>query len=134
MLYDVTFRVKADSGLAVVTVDAGLVTRAGLKAFARASIQQVRKHDPAVLLADYRAAVFFLTSCDFNALFSHEEPTKVLPAALLVSEPYVEMFQAHSWAMAQAGIMRKVFTSEPMARRWCQMRLSLCNHQARTVP
>lgn len=86
-------------------------------------------------IVDCRKAIFALRPQDFTDLYIGRNalPREALceAAAFVVAPAAVELFKAHTWELACAGITRKVFTSPELAQAWVQAWLS---RQRQTAP
>ena len=125
--------VRLDRGVAMSFIGAGVVTRETLARLGDQTAARLGRVRPLAFLADFRRPVLALTVAGLDAFFDDADPAVLAPAALVVSEAYLPMFRAHAWNVAQAGILRKVFTDYACAERWCRMRVQL-HHQAQTAP
>lgn len=88
---------------------------------------------PSVYVADFRASTWRLRTVHLDALFDDVDPAVQVPAALVVAPQDFNMFRAHAWNVAQAGILRKVFTDYRRAVVWAQARAALVSRE-RTAP
>ncbi len=126
-------RVQLVGGIAFATTSAGEFTPRELWLACEQTMEQLAGVVPSVYVADFRASAWRLRTVHLDALFDDVDPAAQVPAALVVAERDFEMFRAHAWNVAQAGILRKVFTDYRRAVVWAQARASLVSRE-RTAP
>jgi hypothetical protein len=106
---------------------------AQLLAACEQTMDQLQGYVPPVYVADFRPTAWKLKTLHLDALFDGVDPAIQRPAALVVPPEAFAMFRSHAWNVAQAGILRKVFTEYPAAVAWAQARAGLVN-RVKTVP
>lgn len=120
----VACRVQVIGGIAFSTLSSGIITPDVLADVCAQTLSQLEAA-PRVFVADFRSTRWPMRVIDLDAMFNDCRPELEPPAALVVSPDDYKLFKAHAWSVAQAGIMRKVFTDYPKAVAWAQTRLSL---------
>lgn len=128
----VACRVQVIGGIAFSTLAAGVITPEVLADVCAQTVSQLEAA-PLIFVADFRRASWPMRIVDLDAMFDDCRPELEPPAALVVSPDDYKLFKAHAWSVAQAGIMRKVFTDYPKAVAWAQTRLALVS-LAKTAP
>lgn len=112
-------------GMAFATTARAVFGPAELAAACEQTVEQLAGRMPTVYVADFRATTWRLSTLHLDALFDDVDPAIQLPAALVVPDASFALFRAHAWNVAQAGILRKVFTSYPAAVAWAQERADI---------
>jgi hypothetical protein len=126
-------RVQVVGGIAFATTAAGDFGPRELRLACEQTMEQLAGTVPAVYVADFRASTWLLRTVHLDALFDDVDPAVQVPAALVVKPHDFAMFRAHAWNVAQAGILRKVFTDFRRAVVWAQTRAALVS-RVRTAP
>ena len=119
--------------IAVFDVRAGLCTPSGLLQVYRDAVEGLGGFVPGAFVVDFRRPIVAFTERDMNALLPGLAQQFIVPAALVCSLGALPIFEAHGWAAAQVGVLRKAFTSAAEAERWCLLRLELAR-SGRTAP
>ena len=125
--------VRVVGGIAFATTSAGNFTANELRLACDQTMEQLAGVVPSIYVADFRASTWRLKTLHLDAMFDDVDPAAQIPAALVVGERDFRMFKAHAWNVAQAGILRKVFTDYRSAVVWAQARAALVNRE-RTAP
>lgn len=130
---DTICTVRLIRDIAYTQLGGGVLTPRGLIQTGEDALEALGGARPVVFVADFRRLVIALKPTDLDALFEDADPDLCVPAALVVAEPYLPIFRAHAWNVAQAGILRKVFTCPARAEQWATMRVRV-HRLARTAP
>lgn len=125
--------VRVVGEIAFATTPKGEFTKAELHLACQQAVEQLEGLVPAVYVADFRATTWKLKPMHLDALFDDVDSVVQVPAALVVVERDLTLFRAHAWNVAQAGILRKVFTDYRRAVVWAQARAQLVS-RVRTAP
>lgn len=128
-----TLAIRQDGGVLKTRIGGGIVTAACLERLCAETAGILDGEAPAVFLADLRMPLWATTEGQLNAFYVGQDPAITAPAALVVTVEGYAVFRRHAWAMAQLGILRKVFTDYESAQEWCRLR-SLLADRARTAP
>lgn len=125
-------RVQIVGGIAFATTARADFGVGELRQSCDETIAQLAGYVPPVYVADFRPTAWRLKTLHLDALFDGVEPAIQRPAALVVPPEAEKLFRAHAWNVAQAGILRKVFTDYREAVAWAQRRAQLLS-SVRTV-
>lgn len=120
-------RVQIVGGIAFATTAATNFGAHELRQSCDQTMEQLNGYVPPVYVADFRPTVWRLKTLHLDALFDGVDPAIQRPAALVVPPESERIFRAHAWNVAQAGILRKVFTDYRAAVAWAQCRARLVN-------
>ena len=112
------------SGLAASVVS-GVITASSLGDVYEETARQLAGASPLAFLADFRPAVWAVTADELSSFFAGASEAVHAPAALIVSKHDLPLMLAHSWQVAQLGIIRKVFTDSERARAWVDLEIDL---------
>ena len=126
-------RVRVVGGIAFATTPEAEFGPAELHLACDQTMQQLDGVVPSVYVADFRRTTWRLRTMHLDALFDDVDKAAQLPAALVVAPRDFTMFRAHAWNVAQAGIMRKVFTDYRLAVVWALSRAALVS-RVKTAP
>ena len=122
-------RVQVIGSIAFATTPAAAFGFAELQQACEQTMQQLDGFVPSVYVADFRRTAWRLKTHHLDALFDDVDPTIQVPAAMVVAPEYSNLFRAHSWNVAQAGILRKTFTDYRRAVVWAQSRAALVSRE-----
>lgn len=125
-------RVQIVGGIAFATTARADFGSHELRQACDETMAQLGGYVPPVYVADFRSTAWRLKTLHLDALFDGVDPAIQRPAALVVPPDAERIFRAHAWNVAQAGILRKIFTDYREAVAWAQCRATLVS-SARTV-
>ncbi len=102
----------------------GVIDAAALAEVKRWTLQRLVDWPVSGFYVDYTGAVVNCTRQELDAIFGDEGPASqaVVPAAMLVRENQLALFQAHCWSIAWSGVVRGVFLDPGKALRWLRER------------
>jgi len=114
-------RVTFEKGVALVVVEACVMTADGLRNMRADVVGECGGEPPLVYICDYRRVFWAVSEEDLNGIVTPDVPATMAPAAMIVPESALPIFLAHSMAVAlRYGVFRKTVTSMPAAAAWCQ--------------
>lgn len=119
-------RSRIEGGIVVIDVSGNVIAPA-MYAAKRSIIEWLRTIGPvAGYLIDYRAADVRCALDEMNRLLSEADADMdTAPAALVVRQDDVPLFQQHVWALAWRGVVRAAFIDRARAAEWIRERAAV---------